>query len=564
VSGAHCAALVLVMPPELYALQHFHFLRPEWALLLIPWLTILWFQNRQRESRDMFGGIIAPHLLQHLRLQRFDKRWLNPRSFSLVFMLLALLVLMGPSWRQQPSPLSQDEAALVILLDVSNSMAQIDVQPSRLGRAKQKITDLLALRPDKKAALVVYSGTAHTVLSLTADQDILNQYLAAIKPSIMPRTGKFPEYGLPLVDEILRETQATATVVLFTDGLGADSEQAFADYFQNRPHQLLVVGVGSDVAASGSIPLERKSLQALAAAVNGDYVALTVDNADVRKLNRRIDSHYVVVEDSALPWLDSGYPLVFPATILFLMWFRKGWTLTWASLLLPIILSSAPSPAVAQDTAGEASAPASVGQWFTDLWLTGDQQGRVLMQLGRYPQAAVRFTDPMWKGMAYYYGEDFMLAAEYFSRRDSDDALFNEANARAQGRDYVRAVNRYDRLLARNPEYPGAMQNRARVQDIIDEINRLSASQQQEQGVSGEDKELGSDDAIPAQGADELSWEKAEIKQLTAEEILQDPATSDMWLRGVQQDPSNFLAIKFAMQLQARKSEPQRSGDTDQ
>lgn len=544
------------MQPELSALQHFHFLRPEWGLLLIPWLAMVLVQNRQRADRDMFGGIIAPHLLQHLRLQRFDTRWLNPRNFSLVFMLLALLVLMGPTWRQQPSPLSQDEAALVILLDASSSMQQNDVQPSRLQRAKQKISDLLALRPDKQAALVVYSGTAHTVLSLTADQEILNQYLAAIKPAVMPRTGKFPEYALPLVDEILRETQAPATVVLFADGLGADSEQAFEDYFATRPHQLLVEGVGSASEAPGIAPLEQRSLEALAATASGEYVALTVDDADVRKINRRIDSHYVVVEDSALPWLDSGYPLIFPAMILFLMWFRKGWTLTWACLLLPVVLSTAPLPAVAQDEAEQSKEQSGANHWIADLWLTGDQQGRLFMQLGRYPEAAARFTNPMWKGMAYYYGEDFMLAAEYFSRSDNDDALFNEANARAQARDYVRAVNRYDRLLARQPDYPGATANRARVQSIIEEINRLSESQQQEAGVSSEDKELGSDDAVPAQGADEMVWQEAEIKQLTAEDILQDPATSEMWLRGVQQDPSNFLAIKFAMQLQRKEAEP--------
>ena len=117
-------------------------------------------------------------------------------------------------------------------------MQQKDIQPSRLQRAKQKVSDLLALRPDKKTALVVYSGTAHTVLSLTADQDILNQYLASIAPAIMPRTGKFPEYTLPLVDEILRQTSAPATLVLLTDGLGADSNQAFEDYFTTSPHQL--------------------------------------------------------------------------------------------------------------------------------------------------------------------------------------------------------------------------------------------------------------------------------------------------------------------------------------
>ena len=538
------------MPPEFNVLEHFHFLRPTWALLLIPWLAMVVIRSQQRDKQDMFGGIIAPHLLQHLRLQRFDTRWLNPKNFSLLFMVLVLLVIMGPTWRQQLSPLNQDEAALVVLLDVSSTMQQKDVQPSRLQRAKQKISDLLALRPDKKSALIVYSGTAHSVLSLTADQDILNQYLAAITPAIMPRSGKFPEYSLPLADEILRGRNAPATIVMFSDGLGAKSGQAFESYFLTHPHQLLVVGVGSEDEEPGIAPLERESLKALATDANGVYLSLTIDDADVRQLNRHIQSHYTITQDSAMPWFDSGYLLVFPAMGLFLMWFRRGWTLTWMWLILPVVLSSIPAPALAQqETTPITHEQSAAMRGFADLWLTGDQQGRLFLQLGRYPQAAARFNDLMWKGIAYYYSEDFMLAAEYFSRQDSDDALFNEANARAQGRDYVRAVSRYDRLLARTPDYPGAAANRSQVSAIIDEIDRLSASQQQEAGASTQDKQLSGDDAIPAQGADEISWQQTEVIQLTAEDILQDAATSDMWLRGVQQDPSRFLAIKFGMQL---------------
>lgn len=557
--------------PDLAALEHFHFLRPAWALAIIPWLVITLVQNRREVSRSMFGGIIAPHLLEHLRLQRFESRWLNPLTFTRVITILLLIMLMGPSWRQQPSPLSQDEAALVILLDVSSSMQQKDIQPSRLQRAKQKIGDLLALRPDKKAALIVYAGSAHTVLSLTADQEILRQYLAAITPAIMPRTGKFPEYALPLVEAVLRESDAPATLVLFTDGLGVESTAAFESYINRSGDQLLVVGVGTEAQEQGLAPLERRSLEALASATGGSYQDLTVDDSDVRRLNRKIDSHYVIIEDSALPWLDSGYVLVYPAMILFLFWFRRGWTLTWAWLLVPLLLAGNPVPAEAQPepTAGDpVQAEAAVRkesvtatdrlqsglQWFADLWLTGDQQGRLLMQAGDYRAAAAHFEDPMWKALAYYYAEDFMLAAEYFSRSDSDDALFDEANARAHARDYVRAVNRYDRLLERNPDYPGASQNRQRVQELIDEINRLSESQQSEPGVSGEDKELGTDDAIPAQGAEELTWEQAETVSLTADEILADPATAEMWLRSVQQDPSNFLAIKFGMQLQRQSA----------
>ncbi|MCB1844127.1 MAG: hypothetical protein KDI09_14280, partial [Halioglobus sp.] len=376
--------------------------------------------------------------------------------------------------------------------------------------------------------------------------------LAAIKPGIMPRSGKFPEYALPQVDTILRDTHAPATLVMFADGSGADSAEAFRQWFADRQHQLLIVGVGSDTPADGA-PLELQALEALAEASGGEYLSLTVDDADMRRVNRRINSHYIIVEDSALPWLDSGYPLIFPAMALFLLWFRKGWTLTWSWLLVPLLLYGGTAPVAQAQTPDQAPGSATAHPavaWFADLWLSDDQQGRLLMQMGHYGAAAQQFAHPMWKGMAYYYDEQFMLAAEYFSRSDTDDALFNEANARAQARDYVRAVQRYDRLLQRNPDYPGAAENRSIAQRIIDDINRMSASQQQEPGTTGPDNELGSEDAIPAQGADELVWETAEVLTLSAEDILENPATRDMWLRGVQQDPSNFLAIKFSMQLQ--------------
>ena len=540
--------------PELPALEHFHFLRPWWALSMLPFAVFARVLRGRLKDRDMFDGIIAPHLLEHLRLDQFQSRWINPTSLGVLVGLLFVIIAMGPSWRQQPSPLSQDESALIVLLDVSSSMKQQDTQPSRLERAKHKVADLLAARPDKRSALVVYAGTAHTVLPLTADQDILTQYLAALEPAMMPRPGKFSEYALPLVDEILRDSTAPASVVLFTDGLGAGSTGAFEEFFAARPHQLLVVGVGTQSDKEGLIPLERRSLEKLADATDGHYISLTLDDSDVRNMQRRIDSHYVVVDDDALPWLDSGYPLVFICLAIFLMWFRKGWTISYGWILLPIILSAGPQPVLAQ---GEAAAMPgrSLTRWFTDLWLTPDQQGRLLMQMGHYPEAAAHFQDPMWKGMAHYYGENFMQAAEYFSRSDSNDALFNEANARAHARDYLRSVHRYDRLLERSPDYPGARENRSTVQAIIDEINRMSEPQQQEAGVGTEEKQMGGDDAIPAEGADELSWEEAEVKQFTAEEILHSEATRDMWLRSVQQDPSEFLATKFNMQLLRRESE---------
>ena len=113
------------MPFDASFIQHFHFLRPEWALLLLPWLFILWVMRRRQVENDRFGGIIASHLLEHLRVTRFSSHWMNPQSFTRIVMALLFIVLMGPSWRQQPSPLSQDDSALVVICNTNSNYSRL-------------------------------------------------------------------------------------------------------------------------------------------------------------------------------------------------------------------------------------------------------------------------------------------------------------------------------------------------------------------------------------------------------------------------------------------------------
>ncbi len=525
-------------------IDNFHFLRPWWALMFIPVLTTIALQWRRSEQTLGWESIIAPHLLQALKVRQFRNTWFNPVSLSLVVMALMILILMGPSWRQQASPLTRDEAALVILMDASSSMLSQDVQPSRLQRAKHKVSDLLARRPGSPTALIAFAGSAHTVLSLTSDNQVYKQYLEAIQPTIMPRLGKFPEYALPLVNKIALDDRMPTTVLLVTDAVSDASLARFTEYFSQHPHQLLVWGMGSEKTAVAKIPaLEKGALEALAENAGGHYFDLTIDKQDVSRILRQINAHYVITDDEAVPWLDSGYWLVFPALLLFALWFRKGWTLQWMlPLLLAFSLSQSPG-ARAQDS------------WFTDLWLTADQHGRWLVQQRRYTDAAAAFDNPMWKGLAYYYAEEFKLAAEYFSRVDSEIARFNRANALAHSQDYLLAVDLYRRILENNPGHAAAEKNRAIVQEIIDAINLMSESQADEPGAKNASRELGEGDAQRAEGAEKKVFAAA-LVQFSAEEVLADDAINQMWLRSVQQDASQFLAVKFSMQLEQRAVSP--------
>ena len=550
--------------------SHFHFLRPWWLLALLP---LLWTLRHLWSASNPIGKwrkVIAPHLLKAMLVQGGRANWFNPLSVSVLVVMLGVTALAGPSWRQQPSPFAEDIAALVIMLDVSSSMQQDDIQPSRLERAKQKVQDLLAQRPGGRVALIVYSGSAHSVIPLTNDADIVNNFLDAIVIEMMPRAGEFPEKALPIARQILSDSPVPGTVLMIGDGLSTRTIEDFTTFFAAEQHQLLILGIGSESVVGSEtdatlIPLERSALQKLARSSDGYYQALSLDKEDVANLNRRINNYLVIVDDESRPWVDAGYYLLYPMALLLLLWFRRGWTLHWCLALLFITSLTPTSPLMASDTMASETMTSktmtsgqSLSSRFMDLWLTPDQQGRYYLEQGDYKKAAASFENIAWRGIAYYRSENFTAAAEMFSRIETLEGFFNLANALAQGRNYLAAVRAYDEALKLAPEHRSALKNRAKIQGIIDEINLLSASQKSEAGESS--KELGEDQPQTADGAEHQDFVEREVEQLSAEQVLLDEQINELWMRQVQKDPSRFLSSKFHRQWQ-KTNQREKGGD---
>jgi len=555
---------------DIAQLSHFHLLRPLWLLALIPLLWTMYHLYRARSPFDKWQKIIAPNLIKAMRVRHTHVRRLNPLNVFAVSSVLIIIILAGPTWKQQASPFSEDLSALVIVLDASSSMDQKDVQPSRLERAKQKIEDLLALRPGGRVGLIVYAGSAHSVIPLTNDMEVVNNFLKAVTSDMMPKPGKFAEKALPIADRMLQVKLANGievkgTLLLLSDGIGPETSTEFEKYFSNNQHQLLVLGIGNDPSSESHItstPLEEKALIDLANTSDGHYQSLTLDQGDVKYLNRRINSHLVIVEDGTRPWFDSGYYLLYPLIFLMLFWFRKGWTLNWSLIVIVAVLYS-PNPRlmagednIKNPDAKDVGVVEQLEDKFLRLWLTPDQLGQFYMLNGHYARAAKSYDAIAWRGVAYYRAEDFKAAAEMFSRIESIEGHFNLANAWAHSRNYIKAVKSYNQVLKLDAEhkddeisiYRSALKNRDRMQKIIDEINLLSASQKAENTDSTRD--LPDDQPQTADGAEREDFTEQKIEQLTAEDILLDDSINELWMRQVQKDPSQFLRIKFHMQLE--------------
>ena len=307
-------------------LDNFHFLRPWWLLGMVPLAVGLAMQWHRRRTQSRWEGIIAPDLLKHLLVSGSESRTFSPQHLAMLLGLLAVVAAAGPSWRQASDALFKDEAALVIALDVSATMETTDVQPSRLERAKQKISDLLAVRGVAPTSLIAFAGSAHTVIPLTADPSIIDNLLAAITPRIMPVRGQQPATVLPIAGALLDPLPAPGTVLLITDNATDADVAAFRTFFENRSDQLLVWGIGT---AEGGAPFGESTLRALAAAGGGSYQSLSLDDADARRVARLTQSHLVATANEFSPWVDDGYFLVIPMAALIAFWFRRGWSISW-------------------------------------------------------------------------------------------------------------------------------------------------------------------------------------------------------------------------------------------
>jgi Ca-activated chloride channel homolog len=299
----------------------FHFLRPYWWLALIPALLVWWSLFRKQDAVKAWKALIAPHLLNHLLTGRNQQSRVRPIHLLLVLWLLMILSLSGPSWRMEPSPFAEDASGMVVLLKVTPSMMAEDVQPSRLERAKQKLNDLLKLRQGATTGLIAYSGSAHLVMPLTRDGDIIRIMAEGLAPETMPVEGDALAKGLEMAGTLFRKAGKTGSVLVMADTVspGQMAELKRMDPQERLPVQFLAVnalGTGVD-----------KGVADAANMLDGQVEMLSVDISDLEGINRRAERRLktVFAKQSGNRWKDSGYAFLPLIILVSLVWARRGW-----------------------------------------------------------------------------------------------------------------------------------------------------------------------------------------------------------------------------------------------
>jgi Ca-activated chloride channel family protein len=280
-------------------------------MLGIPVLILLFFSLWQWKKK-VVKRMGDPGLVKTL-ISNF-----SPGFFMTKFVMLSIGFAVGVLAAMNPrKPGATDNVTMkgidvVIALDVSKSMLATDLPPTRLERAKQFITKLMAAMPNDRIGLVLFAGKAYLQMPLTIDHGAAQLFVSSAAPDAVPQQGTSISDALTMsMNAFVSQERKFKAIILISDGEEHDASAVkAAGDLSDKGVMINTVGVGSE---EGSIlidqatgqnkkdetgntvvsKLNEETLKQVAGETNGVYVRL--QNSDdavtaVKKQLSQIDS----------------------------------------------------------------------------------------------------------------------------------------------------------------------------------------------------------------------------------------------------------------------------------
>ena len=269
-------------------------------LLAAPAALLAWdFFRRQRLAAGDHPKILRAEAGHHQLLlnpgspatRRKLRLWL---ALGLVFAVIALA---RPQWGRLEEPVFDQSREILIAVDLSRSMLTTDVKPSRLERAKLLIRSLLEKLEGERVGLVVFSGTAFLQSPLSADYEILREFLPLLDPDYLPEGGT--NYQALLETTLTAFGSGTAAdrfLIVLSDGEATDDDwKSLEADLKKKDIRAICLGVGTEAGAmipdgtGGFVKDER-----------GAVVLSKLNSGTLRELARNTGGTY----RDASTWLD--------------------------------------------------------------------------------------------------------------------------------------------------------------------------------------------------------------------------------------------------------------------
>jgi Ca-activated chloride channel homolog len=324
-----------------------HWQEPIWLIMLPMTLVIGLLCFKKHTTKNDWQKICDPHLLKHLLIGSSHPKQQWPWILLAIAWLLTIVALAGPSWQKKTIPIYQHKQAYIILFDTSDAMLSDDLKPSRLIRARYKVSDILDYLKDAQVGVLAFAGESYAIAPITDDAHTIKHLINKLSPEIMPVPGYQLDIALEQAQHMLQQSNINnGKIIVLTAGPVSKNAINIARKIHHNKIDISVLALGSEEGAPiqsitgkylkdqhGNILMSQRDtrgLQELATAGGGHYANFSNDDHDIHLLFATQATSLLHTQPSAasnqiIAWKNQGYLFLYPLLLIVALCFRRGW-----------------------------------------------------------------------------------------------------------------------------------------------------------------------------------------------------------------------------------------------
>ena len=311
-----------------------------WVFLLLPLpLLVRYFLSPKKQSYTQVWIPLADGLQQ----QKTTKR--NPLFSFIIPWLLWLLLLSTiakPIWYDQPIRIQQQSRDMILSLDLSGSMDEVDMPlngktVNRLTLVKSIVKDFVKTRQGDRLGLILFADHAYLQTPLTFDVETVSTMVDETQIGLVGNRTAIGESIAMAIKRFVENKNEQRVLILLTDGAntaGKIKPIVAAQQAAKNNIKIYTIGIGADEMikrgffgnqrVNPSADLDEKTLTEIATLTNGQYFRAR-NQEDLQKIYDTINQ---------LQPVDSEFLEFRPEKNLFF------WPLSLAILILSMVIIS--------------------------------------------------------------------------------------------------------------------------------------------------------------------------------------------------------------------------------
>lgn len=265
-------------------------------------------------------------------------------SFLYLIWILCVLALSGPRFIGKPLPINQEGRNIMMVLDLSGSMALTDMtlrgRPiSRLDVVKNAAKQFVNKREGDRLGLILFGSKAYLQTPLTFDRQNIALRIDDATPGLAGQTTSIGDALGLAVKRLQSIPESSKVIILLTDGVnnsGVLTPMKAAELAKSEHIKVYTIGLGSnnefnngffDIPANAE--LDEKTLQDIAAMTEGRYFRAT-DQQSLQSIYNKIDTLEPVLQDKIVIRPQKDYYFWILALVYGLMVFFIAQTVSFA------------------------------------------------------------------------------------------------------------------------------------------------------------------------------------------------------------------------------------------